>query len=123
MQDATRPRVGFCLLAGLLAGFVNGFFGAGGGMVLVPLLIWLCKLDDKDAFSSAIAVILPLCLVSIAVYALRGTLPVREAVPYLIGGAIGGALAGLLFKKVPAKALHLTLGSIILLGGVRLILC
>ena len=66
-ENAKTPRIGFSLLAGALAGFINGFFGAGGGMVLVPLLIWLCRLEDKAAFSSAIAVILPLCIVSIVV--------------------------------------------------------
>ena len=40
-ENAKTPRIGFSLLAGALAGFINGFFGAGGGMVLVPLLIWL----------------------------------------------------------------------------------
>ena len=49
MREYTQPRIGFCLLAGALAGFINGFFGAGGGMVLVPLLIWLCRLEDKAA--------------------------------------------------------------------------
>ena len=42
------------LLTGALAGFVNGFFGAGGGMLVVPLLIVLVGLADKQAFSSAI---------------------------------------------------------------------
>ena len=37
-ENAKTPRIGFSLLAGALAGFINGFFGAGGGMVLVPLL-------------------------------------------------------------------------------------
>ena len=115
MREYTQPRIGFCLLAGALAGFVNGFFGAGGGMVLVPLLIWLCRLEDKAAFSSAIAVILPLCIVSIVVYALHDSLP--------IGGAAGGVLAGLLFRKMPARALHLILGGVILAGGIRLIVC
>ena len=89
MPETQKPKLGFCLLAGALAGFINGFFGAGGGMVLVPLLLWLVRLEDKAAFSSAVAVILPLCAVSIAVYAVHDSLPLRDALPYLIGGAAG----------------------------------
>ena len=123
MPETQKPKLGFCLLAGALAGFINGFFGAGGGMVLVPLLLWLVRLEDKAAFSSAVAVILPLCAVSIAVYAAHDSLPLRDALPYLIGGAAGGVLAGLWFRKIPAKALHLILGGVILAGGGRLIVC
>ena len=111
------------LLTGALAGFVNGFFGAGGGMVLVPLLIWLIGLPDKLAFSSAISIILPLCVVSLVIYARHDMLPLSDALPYLLGGAGGGVLAGLWFQKVPAKWLHLALGALILLGGVRLLIC
>ena len=112
-----------CLLAGLAAGFVNGFFGAGGGMVLVLLLIWLVGLPDKLAFSSAISIILPLCIVSLVIYGRHDMLPLSDALPYLLGGAGGGVLAGLWFQKVPAKWLHLALGALILLGGVRLLIC
>ena len=112
-----------CLLAGLAAGFVNGFFGAGGGMVLVPLLIWLVGLPDKLAFSSAISIILPLCVVSLVIYGRHDMLPLSDALPYLLGGAGGGVLAGLWFRKIPAKWLHLALGALILLGGVRLLVC
>ena len=112
-----------CLLAGLAAGFVNGFFGAGGGMVLVPLLIWLVGLPDKLAFSSAVSIILPLCVVSLVIYGRHDMLPLSDALPYLLGGAGGGVLAGLWFQKVPAKWLHLALGALILLGGVRLLIC
>lgn len=112
-----------CLLAGLAAGFVNGFFGAGGGMVLVPLLIWLVGLPDKLAFSSAISIILPLCIVSLVIYGRHDMLPLSDALPYLLGGAGGGVLAGLWFQKVPAKWLHPALGALILLGGVRLLIC
>ena len=123
MQGNTQaPRIGFCLLSGALAGFINGFFGAGGGMVLVPLLIRLGGLEDKKAFSSAVCIILPLCLVSIGVYALHGALPLRESVPYLIGGAIGGALGGLLFRKVSAGALRKLFALFLLYGGVRYLL-
>lgn len=110
------------LLTGALAGFVNGFFGAGGGMVLVPLLIWLVGLPDKLAFSSAISIILPLCVVSLVIYGRHDMLPLSDALPYLLGGAGGGVLAGLWFRKVSARVLHIALGLLILFGGARLLL-
>ena len=110
------------LLTGALAGFVNGFFGAGGGMLVVPLLIVLVGLADKQAFSSAISIILPLTIVSLIIYAKNGALDIKAALPYLLGGAGGGVLAGLWFRKVSARVLRIALGLLILFGGARLLL-
>lgn len=90
-------------------------------MVLVPLLIKFCKLEDKKAFSSAISIILPLSLVSLAVYWTKGIFPVQTSVPYLVGGLIGGTLGGILFKKTTPQFLHKFFGLIILWGGIRLL--
>ena len=120
-ENAKTPRIGFSLLAGALAGFIGVVSSVEPDKNKVN--IWLCRLEDKAAFSSAIAVILPLCIVSIVVYALHDSLPISDALPYLIGGAAGGILAGLLFRKMSAKALHLILGAVILAGGIRLIVC
>ena len=90
-------------------------------MVLVPLLIRFGKLEDKKAFSSAISIILPICLVSIAVYWMQGILSFSSALPYLAGGLAGGLLGGLLFRKVTPQFLHKALGILILWGGLRLI--
>ena len=122
-MDTAHISLWKCLLTGGLAGFVNGFFGAGGGMIVVPLLIFLIRLKDKQAFSSALAIILPLTLVSLVIYATDGALDIKAAAPYLIGGAGGGVLAGIWFRKVSARFLHLALGLVILLGGARLLLC
>ena len=51
-------------VAGGLAGIANGFFGGGGGMVLVPFLTRRCGLDQRRAFATSVAVILPLCILS-----------------------------------------------------------
>ena len=123
MEKSKKVQIWRCLIAGAAAGFINGFFGAGGGMVLVPLLVYLVGLEDKLAFSSAIPIILPFCIVSLIIYGLEGGLPLHDAVPYLLGGAAGGVLGGILFKKVSARFLHIALGILILFGGARLILC
>lgn len=120
MEKANCSRWKFSV-SGTLTGFVNGFFGAGGGMILIPLLTRLCKVEDKEAFATSLAIVLPVSLTSIAVYALQGNLQVSSAWPFLLGGAAGGVLGGLLFKKVSAKFLHRALGIFILWGGIRLV--
>ena len=107
------------LLAGFAAGAVNGLFGAGGGMVLVPLLTLLTALEETAIFPSSISIILPICLVSLAVTAVTGDIPWQQSVPYLMGSAAGGVFAGRFGKNIPVKWLHRGLGILILWGGIR----
>ncbi len=104
-------------LAALCAGAVNGLLGAGGGMVLVPMLEKGGDLKSREVFPASVAIILPLCVVSLTVTG--NSLPWKEALPYLVGSVPGGILAGWLGKKVPLKWLHRGLGAIMLVGGVR----
>ena len=53
--------------------------------------------------------------------AVRG-LPIAQAVPYLLGGAAGGVLAGKLFGRLKADWLRRAFGVLILYGGVRAVL-
>lgn len=107
------------ILAGIGAGAVNGLFGAGGGMVLVPLLTWLTKLDDDEIFPASVSIILPICLVSLSLTLNIGSVPWKTVWVYLFGSAVGGILAGLLGKRIPTLWLHRALGVLILWGGIR----
>lgn len=107
------------ILSGLCAGTVNGLFGAGGGMILVPLLARWTELEEEEIFPASISVMLPVCLVSLGVSAIHTPLPFSRAFPYLFGSAIGGVLAGVLGKRIPVVWLHRILGAFILWGGVR----
>ncbi len=104
------------ILAGLAAGCVNGLLGAGGGMVLVPLLGLTGRLREQEVFPASVAIIAPVCLVSLA---LTDSIPWSQALPWLAGSAIGGTAAGLWGRKIPVQWLHRGLGTLILWGGIR----
>jgi hypothetical protein len=106
-------------LAGGLAGLANGFFGGGGGSILVPLLTGMCGLDQRRAFATSVAVILPLCALSAGVYLFRGGLDWMAALPYLAGGLVGGFLGGKLFRGIRIDWLKRGFGLLLLYGGVR----
>ena len=106
-------------LAGGAAGIVNGLLGAGGGMVLIPLLTRLTLLPEDSVFPASVAIILPVCLVSLAVTMLQGPLPWELAWPWLIGSTAGGFCAGKWGRKIPVKWLHRGLGILIIWGGIR----
>ena len=104
-------------LAGGAAGLANGFFGGGGGMLLVPLLKNQCGLDQRRAFATSVAIILPLCALSSALYWLRGGLDLKLALPYVLGGLIGGLAGGKLFRKVNMVWLRRGFALLMLYGG------
>ena len=109
-------------LAGALTGAANGFFGGGGGCILVPLLTKLCGLEGRKAFATSVAVILPLCLLSLSIYLMRGGLAWMTALPYLIGGGLGGFLGGKCFGGVKLPWLRRGFGLVLMIGGARCLL-
>ena len=113
-----KERLGL-IIAGAGAGLVAGLFGAGGGLVLVPLLGLLTELSDREIFAASLSMILPVCLVSIAVTAVAAGIDFASALPYLPGSALGGLAAGVWGTKIPAQWLHRGLGLLIVWGGIR----
>jgi len=108
------------VLCGSVAGMINGLLGAGGGMVLIPLLTFFVRPKEETLFSSSVCIMLPICLISLLMTRIHfGFLPWQEAWPYLLGSAAGGVLAGILAKKIPTLWLHKGLGILIVWGGIR----
>ena len=106
------------IVAGLAAGAGNGLFGAGGGMVLVPILSGSKTISNDEVFSSSIVIIFPICLVSLFT-GTSGSLPWSEAWPFLVGGTLGGIAAATIGRRLRPIWLHRILGLLILYGGIR----
>lgn len=107
------------LVAGTAAGAVTGLFGGGGGMVLIPLMTMLTDLKERELFACSIAVILPICLVSLILGHDAGEVTFHDTLPWLTGSTLGGILAGITGQRIPVKWLHRCLGILILWGGWR----
>lgn len=105
-------------LAGGAAGLINGLFGAGGGMVLVPMLGKRSGISEQERFPASIAIIAPICIVSL-LFSPNSQLTFRQVLPYLLGSTIGGIAAGRWGQHIPTLWLHRFLGVLILWGGIR----
>lgn len=120
--DVTMKQTYKYLIAGGLAGILNGLFGAGGGLVLVPLLGGWAKLEEKHAFATSVAIILPLSVTSYVLFCLQGGNVWADALPYLLGGIAGGLLSAKWFQNISALWLHRLFGILILYGGIKAVL-
>ena len=107
--------------AGLAVGLVNGLLGAGGGMIAVPLLQKL-GLDRKQAHANAVAVILPITVLSAALYLIKGYVSVSDSFIFIPGGIIGSLLGTLIMRKISPKWLKRIFGGFMIYAGVRLLL-
>ena len=111
----------FSAFCGILVGLINGMVGAGGGLLAVPLLK-AGGLSQKEAHSTAVAVLLPISLISGISYMLSGHVTLYDAYPYILPsvlGAVGGTFA---LKLIPTGMLKKVFAIFMIYAGVRLFL-
>lgn len=109
-------------ILGFVTGLFNGFFGAGGGTILVPGMERFLNIKPHNAHASAIAVIFPLSIISAIIYFFKVELMWQNILYVSIGGVIGGYLGANLLNKFSSKYLHIIFGFFMLLGAFKSIL-
>ncbi len=116
-----KKQIFLLIITGIVTGLCNGFFGGGGGMIVVPMLVILLKLMPKKAHATAIAVILPISLVSGVISIVNGYYDLSVGIPAGIGVVIGGVLGALLLKKINNKLLVKAFAFVMIVAGVKLL--
>lgn len=109
------------LFAGIV-GFINGFFGGGGGLVCVPTLEKIYGLDTKNSHATAISIMLPLSIASSVVYISNTSINFLQALFVSIGVILGGLLGAFALKKFNSSFVRWLFIIILFTAGVRLII-
>lgn len=110
------------LLAGALAGLVNGLFGGGGGMIIVPSLKYLLRYKTNSAHATTIAVILPLSVLSGIFYTAFGNFEWSPTLFTSLGVLIGGVFGAILLKKLASKPVTLIFSVVMAIAGIKMLL-
>jgi hypothetical protein len=111
-----------CALVGVVAGFLSGLFGVGGGILIVPALVLVLKFDQRLAHGTSLAAVLPIAVSSLTSYALDDKVDWTAGV-LLAVGAIAGAVVGThILHKLPHDALAIGFSVLLVATAVRMLL-
>lgn len=108
------------LIFGVIIGAVNGLFGAGGGMIAVPLLKKM-GFEQKSAHCNAVAVILPITVLSAVLYIVKDYVNLSDALIYVPTGVIGAGIGTVILKKISPVWLKRIFGGFMVYAGFRLL--
>lgn len=106
---------------GLVAGILGGGFGVGGGIVLVPLLLFV-GLDRHRAHATSLAGIILIALVGAISFGASGEIVLDVGLTIGIGGIVGSVIGATAMNRMSPRALTIVFGFVLLVAGVRMIL-
>ena len=114
----TKTKNKALMLIGIIVGIANGLFGAGGGTLLVPVLDK--SLPTHKAHATALAVILPLSVVSAIVYTFGVDVNWATVGWVSAGGVAGGFVGAKLLKKISAAWLNIIFAAFMTAAAIRM---
>jgi hypothetical protein len=107
------------LFLGFLIGIFSSLFGIGGGVILVPTLLYFSELPIHAVSATSQFGILLTSPVGLVVHALQRDVDLRDIVPLLGGGLLGGPIGARLSKNIksPHLLLVVAFGLVVVAGS------
>ncbi|MEY3806323.1 MAG: hypothetical protein RIR69_1135 [Actinomycetota bacterium] len=119
-STASHIKTSTVVLVGLAAGLLSGMFGVGGGILIVPGLVLIAKLDQRIAHGTSLAAVLPISFASLLSYWSHDNVDWSVGL-WLALGAVAGALLGTkLLHLLPHRTLALGFSGLLIVTAIRL---
>ena len=109
-------------IIGLIAGFISGLFSAGGGMIIVPSLMYIFKLDSVKSRATSIVIVLLMVLTSSFFYYKNNYIDLKISLLCAFGGLIGGYIGSKILKKFSDKFLRLLFIFFLIYVSIKMII-
>ncbi|TFB96864.1 sulfite exporter TauE/SafE family protein [Cryobacterium adonitolivorans] len=123
-MTATRPTGAWywtaLVFTGLIGGLLSGVFGVGGGIVMVPLLIALMRMDQRRAAATSLAAIVPTSIVGSITYLVNGHIDLVAGAIIAAGAVVGSVIGTNLLRRIPLFWLRWLFIALLILVAVRM---
>ena len=108
------------LLLGILVGIFSGFVGIGGGILIIPALIYFFHTNQHRAQGTSLGALLaPIGALAFWEYYKAGNADLAAAAWIAGGFLIGGYFGGMWAQHIPASILSRGFGALLVLVGLR----
>lgn len=109
------------ILVGLFAGIISGLFTSGGGLIIVPALLYTLKLEPKKARATSLFCMLPMVLTTAIFYGQSDFINWQIGLKCAIGGVLGGLVGAKLLNHLPEKYLKIAFALFLVYAGINMI--
>ena len=110
------------IFVGLIAGMISGLFTAGGGLIIVPALLYTLKLEAKKARATSLFCILPMVAITAIFYGRSNFIRWDIGIRCAVGGIIGGIIGAKLLNHLPEKYLKIAFTIFLIYAGINMII-
>ncbi len=108
------------ILLSILAGFINGMFSTGAGLILIPALVFMLEYDEYVARGTALVIIMVLCLINLIIYSQEYIFE-TYMIPIILGGLVGTFIGSKLIYKINRKILSVIFAIFTIVMGIGMI--
>ena len=108
------------IFVGIVGGFMSGLLGIGGGTAMVPMMVLLGGMQQRQAHATSLAAMILIATAALIVYGGAGKVDLAAAAALLAGSMIGARLGANLLSRASEHSLKLAFGIFLMLATVLL---